>query len=88
MTSAAGSFIGEIGKQYVMPTLLAKYPNYSRGISMSVSPVLSEVATSAILYPSLSPDDLSMGLVKSFALGGLSNIGGDYAYNTLFGKSF
>jgi len=48
MTSAAGSFIGEIGKQYVMPTLLAKYPNYSRGISMSVSPVLSGVATSAI----------------------------------------
>ena len=71
-----------------MPTLLAKYPNYSRGISMSVSPVLSGVATSAILYPSLDPSDLKMGLIKSFTLGGLANVGGDYTYNTLFGKTF
>ncbi len=83
IASATGSFIGETGKQWVLPYIPGN-KGYVGMEGMLVEPILSGIATSVLLYPNL--DGSKEAFAKSFAIGAGSNIGADYSYRTFLSK--
>ena len=83
MTAVAGSafvasMVAQVGESYVLPYL----PNNGKFASIeakAVSPVLTGLAVSAILYPTLQDG----ALWKAFVLGAGSQVAGDYGYQVI-----
>ncbi len=80
LAAGLGTGLGTIGKDYVLPMLGAN-SSLAQSEGMLLTPLLSGLGTTAILYPSLGGQ--YAGYASAFALGAGSAVAGDYTYNTI-----
>jgi hypothetical protein len=79
LAAAGGVFLGTVSKDFVLP-YLPRNSKFAESEGLVLIPVLSGLATTGILYPSL--DGSTMALAKSFGLGAGSAVASDYLSRT------
>src|SRR5579875_23779 len=77
------SLIGHLSKNYVLP-MIPQNSYFAEGEGRVLTPVLTGLASSAILYT--STDRSFMALGKTFLLGAVSEVSGDYINRTFLSQ--